>query len=298
VGELDLIRWIRSRIPGRRAGVIVDSGDDAALVRVGRERVLFKTDSVIDGVHFDSRTARPEEIGHKALARPLSDLAAMGGVPTFGVVALLCPRTAREPWLKRIMTGMERTARAFDTAIVGGDLKSHPGKLAIAVALLGRVAGRPFRRSGARPGDAIGVTGALGGSILGKHLRFTPRIREARLLGRTLSIHSMIDISDGLATDLAHLCEESGVGAILEEADLPLSAAARRLSRRDGQSPLHHALSDGEDYELLFTVPARERSRLRHPIGRIDREPGIRLRRADGRVEPLRIRGWEHRFER
>jgi thiamine-monophosphate kinase len=298
LGELDLIRWIRSRIPRRRPGVLVDSGDDAAVLRIGGDRVLFKTDSVIDGVHFDSLTARPGEIGHKAVARPLSDLAAMGGVPTFGVVAVMCPRAASEAWLKRVMVGMERTARAFGTALVGGDLKSHPGKLAIAVALLGRVNGRPIRRGGARPGDAIGVTGALGGSILGKHLRFTPRLREAGELRRTLTVHSMIDVSDGLATDLSHVCEESGVGATIDEAGVPIAAAARRLSLRDGESPLHHALSDGEDYELLFTVPDRERSGVKHVLGVIDRERGIRIRRKDGRVVPLRVRGWEHRFGR
>jgi thiamine-monophosphate kinase len=298
VGELDLIRWIRSRIPRRRPGVLVDSGDDAAVVRIGGERVLLKTDSVIDGVHFDSRSARPEEIGHKAVARPLSDLAAMGGVPTFGVVAMMCPRAAREGWLKRIMVGMERTAREFGTAIVGGDLKSHAGKLAIAVALLGKVVGSPIRRSGARPGDAIGVTGALGGSILGKHLRFTPRVREAGELRRTLTVHAMIDLSDGLATDLSHVCEESGVGATIDEAGVPVTAAARRLSLRDGRSPFHHAVSDGEDYELLFTVPARERPDVRHVLGVIDRERGIRVRRRDGRVVPLKVRGWEHRFDR
>ena len=296
MGELDLIRWIRSRIPRRRPGVVVDSGDDAAVVRIGREQVLFKTDTVIDGVHFDSATARPEEIGHKAVARPLSDLAAMGGVPTFAVVAMMVPRTARESWTKRVMKGMERTAAAFGTAIVGGDLKSHAGKLAIAVALLGTIQGRPIRRGGARPGDAIAVTGPLGGSILGRHLRFTPRVREAQELIRRFSIHAMIDLSDGLATDLAHVCEESGVGATIDEARVPIAASARWLSLRDGRDPLMHALTDGEDYELLFTLPARESAKVKGVIGAIEKRRGLRLRRKDGRVEPIKVRGWEHRW--
>jgi thiamine-monophosphate kinase len=294
MGELDLIRWIRARIPRRRPGVVVDSGDDAAVVRIGREQVLFKTDTVIDGVHFDSATARPEEIGHKAVARPLSDLAAMGGVPMFAVVAMMVPRTARESWTKRVMKGMERTAAAFGTAIVGGDLTSHAGKLAIAVALLGKIEGKPIRRGGARPGDAIAVTGPLGGTLLGKHLRFTPRVREAQELKRRFTIHAMIDLSDGLSTDLAHVCEESGVGATIDEARIPVAAAARWLSLRDGRSPVLHALTDGEDYELLFTLPARQSAKLKNVIGTVDRRRGLRLRRQDGRVEPLTARGWEH----
>jgi len=292
VGELELIRWIRGRIPRRRPGVDVDSGDDCAVVRVGRERVLLKTDSVVDGVHFDSRTARPEAIGHKAVARALSDIAAMGGVPTYGVIAMMVPRRAREPWIKRVMAGMDRTAKAHGAAIVGGDLKSHPGKLAISVALMGRCDGPPFLRSGARPGDAIAVTGPLGGSILGKHLRFTPRLREAARLRRTVDVHAMIDVSDGLATDLAHLCEESGVGATIDEARIPVSAAARRLKG----DPVHHALTDGEDYELLYAFPARQASKVGRVFGTVDRRPGLRLRRRDGRVVPLLVRGWEHRF--
>ena len=298
VPEQSFLRWIRSRL-GRRGGrIVVDSGDDAAVVRVGRDQVLFKTDSVIDGVHFDSRTARPEEIGHKALARCLSDVAAMAGVPTFAIVAMMAPRQAREAYLRRIYLGMEKTARAFRTKIVGGDFATHAGKLAITVALLGETGGlAPVRRSGARPGDAIAVTGPLGGSILGKHLRFTPRVKEARELHRRLGPTSMIDLSDGLGVDLRHLCEESGVGAALDEARIPVSAAARRLSRRDGKSPLSHALGDGEDYELLFTLPrakARALGRRATVIGEVLPVEGVFLRRPNGHLYPLPASGWEH----
>jgi thiamine-monophosphate kinase len=297
VPEHSFIRWIRSRL-GRRGGkIVVDSGDDAAVVRVGRDQVLFKTDSVIDGVHFDSRTARPEEIGHKALARCLSDIAAMAGVPTFAIVAMMAPRQSREAYLRRIDLGMEKTARAFGTKIVGGDFATHAGKLAITVALLGETGGlAPVRRSGARPGDAIAVTGPLGGSILGKHLRFRPRVKEARDLHR-LGLTSMIDLSDGLGVDLTHLCEESGVGAALDEARLPVSAAARRLSRRDGKPPLAHALGDGEDYELLFTLPAAKAKSLgkrARVIGEVLPIEGIFLRRPNGHLYPLPPTGWEH----
>lgn len=300
MSELDLIRWIRGRI-GRRAGrIIVDSGDDAAVLKGGRGHLLFKTDSVIDGVHFDSRTARPEEIGHKALARCLSDIGAMGCYPTFAVVAMMIPRNAREAWIKRLLTGLERTARKFDTAVVGGDVASHAGKLAINVALLGETRGlAPIRRSGARVGDAIAVTGPLGGSILGKHLRFTPRVREGVELNRRFEVHSMIDVSDGLATDLGHLCEESRVGAVIDETRVPIAPAARRL---DGL-PLDHALFDGEDYELLFTLAPTEAVRMEKAgrgkvIGQVSAADGIYLRNAKGDLREVQRRGWEHRFRR
>jgi thiamine-monophosphate kinase len=256
---------------------------------------------VIDGVHFDARTARPEEIGRKALGRCLSDVAAMAGVPTFAVAAMMVPRGTTERFLRRVYLGMERLAREFDTAIVGGDFASHPGRLALTVALLGEVRGaEPVRRNGARPGDAVAVTGALGGSILGKHLRFTPRVREAQALAARFTLHSMIDVSDGLGVDLGHLCEESGVRAVVYERRVPLAPAARKIARKDGRSPLAHAIGDGEDYELLFTLPAGEAERLERTglgrvIGEIVRGRGMVLARRDGRREPLRAAGWEHR---
>jgi thiamine-monophosphate kinase len=304
VSELDLIRWIRGRI-GKRAGrIIVDSGDDAAVVEAGRGHLLFKTDSVIDGVHFDSKTAKPEDIGHKAIARCLSDIGAMGCFPTFAVVAIMIPRNAREAWIKRLLTGLERTARRFGTAVVGGDVASHAGKLAINVALLGETRDlEPVRRSGARVGDAILVTGPLGGSILGKHLKFTPRVREGAELNRRFELHSMIDLSDGLASDLRHLCEESRAGAIVFEDRLPITAQAKRLSARDGRTPVDHALYDGEDYELLFTMPATEAVRVEKAkrgrvIGSISGVEGLYLRDRNGGLREIERRGWEHRFRR
>jgi thiamine-monophosphate kinase len=304
VSELDLIRWIRGRI-GKRAGrIVVDSGDDAAVLKVGQGNLLFKTDSVIDGVHFDSRSARPEAVGHKAIARCLSDIAAMGCYPTFAVVAIMIPRNAREAYIKRVLAGLDRTAKKFKTPVVGGDVKSHAGKLAISVALLGETRDlEPVRRSGARIGDAIAVTGPLGGSILGKHLRFTPRVKEGIELNRRFELHAMIDISDGLSTDLGHLCDESRVGAILYEERVPISADARRLARRDRRSPLDHALSDGEDYELLFTLPALqagrvEKSRLGRVIGEVSAVDGMYLRDRRGELREIERRGWEHRFRR
>lgn len=302
MSELELLRWIRARLPRRDGRIVVDSGDDAAVVRGVRGLWAFKIDSVLEGVHFDGRIARPEEVGHKAIARPLSDLAAMGAVPAFALAAIAIPRRTPESEVRRVILGMERTARRFGTAIVGGDLASHGGGLALSVALLGRVrGGPPLRRSGARPGDVLAVTGTLGGSLLGKHLRFVPRVREAQAIRRRFRVRAMIDVSDGLLRDLGHLCEESGVGAVLDEARIPISAAARAMARRDGRSALDHALADGEDYELLFALPAEEgpaleRARLGRVIGRAERSPGLRLRRRDGREVRLEPRGWEHQF--
>jgi thiamine-monophosphate kinase len=304
VGELDLIRWIRAGLGKRRGRIVVDSGDDAAVLRFGSQHILFKTDSVIDGVHFDSAAAPPERIGHKAIARCLSDIAAMGCVPSFAVAALMVPRNARELYVRRVIRGMERTARAYGTAIVGGDVSSHAGRLATSVALLGETRGRrPIRRSGARPGDAVAATGTFGGSILGKHLRFRPRVKEALALTRRFELHAMIDVSDGLAIDLGRICGESGVGAILDERRIPIAPAARRLARRDRRSPLRHALSDGEDYELLFALPADQapaldRSGLGRVVGQIAAMEGLYLRRRDGRIDEIPADGWEHRFGR
>lgn len=302
MSERDLIGWVRRRLGKRGGSIIVDSGDDAAVVRIGRSPVVFKTDCVLDGIHFDSRTARPEQIGHKALARCLSDVAAMACVPSFAVVAVMAPASARTAYLRRVVTGMERTAKAFQVAIVGGDFATHRGKLGIAVALLGEQRGiTPVRRNGARPGDAVAVTGRLGGSILGRHLTFRPRIREARDLARRFDLHAMIDISDGLGVDLAHVCRESGAGAILFEDRIPVSSAARKLARRDGRTALAHAVGDGEDYELLFTVPAAQakrldRSRKARVIGEVTALDGVYLAARGGELVEITSRGWEHRL--
>lgn len=272
MSERDFLRWVRARL-GPDPRVLVPSGDDAAVVRAGSD-ILIKVDAVIDGVHF--KKARPEQIGHKAIARPLSDIAAMGCHPAYAVVAMLVPRTARTTFLRRVFLGMNRTAKKFGVAIVGGDLKSHPGKLAITVSIVGETRGlRPILRSGAQPGDRILHTGRLGED---KHLTFTPRIREGLALNEHYDIHAMIDISDGLVLDLSHVCEASGVSAELYEGT--------------------KALYSGEDYELLFTAAPEEADRIAKAklgtiIGEIRAGRGVRMN-----GELLKIRGWEHEFDR
>ncbi|HLG41918.1 MAG TPA: thiamine-phosphate kinase, partial [Planctomycetota bacterium] len=220
-------------------------GDDAALVR----NIILKVDSVVEGTHFARAT--PARIGHKAMARPLSDLAAVAGIPRWALVSIVLPRGRGLACAKAVYRGAERTARRFGVRIVGGDLTVTRGPMVVTVTIAGEPGPRGFvRRSGARPGDRLFVTGPLGGAILGKHLAFTPRVREALKLRPT----AMIDISDGFALDLRRLCEASGVGARVDLSKLPVSAAAKRLARRTGRSALDHALHDGEDYELLYTA--------------------------------------------
>jgi thiamine-monophosphate kinase len=195
------------------------------------------------------------------MAVNLSDIAAMAGRPVAAVVSVGLPRTGGRALAEELYHGLREMADAFDTAIIGGDTNSWNGPLVINVTLLGEaVPPGPVRRSGAKVGDVLMTTGAFGGSILGKHLDFTPRVREALALQEAVELHAMIDVSDGLAADVFHLCEESGCGAALRAEDIPLADAAFRLA--DGRSPLDHALGDGEDFELVFAVTPADAHRL------------------------------------
>jgi thiamine-monophosphate kinase len=303
--ELELIRWIRSRgLPGARRGLVrAGPGDDCAVLSPQPRgwELLLKTDGVVAGVHFDRR-ARPGAVGYKALARALSDIAAMGGEPVAAVVFAALARAHRGAWARSFQKGLARAAKRFGCPVVGGDVSGTPGPTTVAVALLGRARrGKALLRNSARAGDRILVTGTLGASISGKHLDFVPRMAEGRFLAGFPGIGACVDVSDGLARDLAHILEESGgLGADLEARAIPVSAAAKRL-RGD---TLSHALSDGEDYEILFTVrPGRAaalakrwpfRTRLT-AIGKVTaRGAGLRLRGEDGRLRRLAPSGWEH----
>ena len=260
--EFDLIRWIRQEAPADDR-VLVGIGDDAAVVRNRDAATLLTTDLLVEGVHFDLGKASLADVGWKAMARNISDIAAMGGRSSVAVMSAALPRGFSEEQARELVRGALACAAEFDVRLVGGDVSSTQGPLVLSVALLGDTAGRPpVLRSGARPGDAILVTGTLGGSILGKHLRFRPRQAEGILLGERYSPHAMIDISDGFARDLHHILEESGVGARVWASQIPISDEARRAARESGRAPLDHALGDGEDYELLFTLDEADAARL------------------------------------
>jgi thiamine-monophosphate kinase len=254
VGEFAFIDWLRRRTPADPR-VLLGPGDDAAAFRVTPGApCLVTTDMLLEGSCFRLAEAGAWRVGRKAMAVNLSDMAAMAGRPVAAVVSLGLPRPGGRALAEELYLGLRDMADAFDTALVGGDTNSWDGPLVIAVTLVGEATPRgPVTRGGARPGDWLLVTGPLGGSLLGKHLDFTPRIREALALHAAAPLHAMIDVSDGLAADVWHLCEESGCGAVLRADAIPVSEAARRMS--DGRPALDHALGDGEDFELAFAVP-------------------------------------------
>lgn len=308
MNEFDLIHHLTRSLPAN-ASVIAGAGDDCAVLDLGLPDrfVLFKTDAVVQGVHFTTETP-PEKIGHKALARCLSDIAAMAGTPNSALVTLALPPQFDPVFVEKIYTGMSALAKRLHLAIVGGETTTNPGGILISIALLGTVArGKCILRSGAKPGDALFVTGELGGSLSGHHLDFEPRLAEARWLAEKFPIHAMIDLSDGLAGDLRHIVKASRVAAELHSTSIPISQAARLTAKSKGsaKSPLLAALTDGEDFELLFTVASRDAVPLldawkkQFPklkltcIGKIAAGEGITIRTKEG-TRPLAAHGYEH----
>jgi thiamine-monophosphate kinase len=312
-GEFAFIDWLRQRTPAADR-VIVGPGDDAAVVAWQSPSTVITTDMLLEGSCFlleggsiclpGFTPASARRVGRKAMAVNLSDIAAMAAVPVAAVVSVGLPKRGGRALAEELYHGLRERADEFQTAIVGGDTNSWDGPLVINVTLFGEPGPRGVvRRRQARPGDALLVTGPLGGSILGKHLDFTPRVREALALVECANIHAMMDISDGLSADLAKLCSESGCGAVLFAESIPISAEAKRMN--DTKSPLEHALGDGEDFELLFAVDANEARRLlrEQPIPTIELfqvgecvESGLWLQEAAARRR-LTPTGWVHPLE-
>ena len=301
LGERGLIALLKRQLP-RGRDVRIGIGDDCAAVQISRgaagQLLLLKTDAVVEGVHFDRR-ATPFQIGWKAMARPLSDFAAMAGRPRWALVTVALREEMPVRFVREIYRGLAAAADQFGVTIVGGETVRTPGRFWLSVALAGEVAPRAMRlRSGAHANDAIFVTGALGGSIAGKHLKFTPRIAEAQWLAKQGCVGAMIDISDGLARDLGHICRESGVCAYLAKSSIPIAPAAGGSLRR--------ALHDGEDFELLFTVPWARSAKLKQAwrgkfprlrlslIGFTLGGKGIRLMDDAGRWQQLDEDGYDH----
>jgi thiamine-monophosphate kinase len=290
LGELGLIRRIREEsertpAPGVTAGI----GDDTAVLAVSAGAALLATtDLVIEDVHFRRAWAAPEDVGWKAMAVNLSDIAAMGGTPRWALVALAVPADTPVAEVEGFYRGMRAAAAPHGVAIVGGDTAQSPGGWLVNVTLLGEHAGTPRLRSAARPGDAIAVTGSLGRAAAGlavlemgadearrhglsdavieemarAHLRPHARVAEGLWLGQARHVHAMMDCSDGLATDLGHICRESSVGARVRLDLLPLASGAEATARALGRDPVEWATSGGEDYELLLTCAPGELDRL------------------------------------
>ena len=290
--EWEFLEWIRSQ-PSRSDLVRLGAGDDLAVLNWKKDELLLVgADQVLDGVHFDSAQHSPREIGRKAMNRNLSDCAAMACLPAAAIATVALPRGAGMDYAKELYLGLREAGDAFDCPIIGGDTGSWEGKLALSVTILGRADGiAPITRSGAKAGDGIYVSGALGGSILGRHMSFVPRIREARELAKAAAITAMIDISDGLAIDLTRICRASGVGASIDAAAVPIHADAVELARKTRRSPLEHALGDGEDHELLFTTAARPPGAIR--IGTITADRSVVIQEK-GKQRPLEATGWDH----
>jgi len=304
--EFDLIEWIRRRASSNPA-VAVGIGDDAAALETPADALtLVTTDMLIDGVHFSRDRATPRQIGRKAIARALSDIAAMAGDAVAVVAAMAVPKGTSISYLQEIARGMMAAASESGASLVGGDIATGDLPLAITVTCLGvGRRGRITLRSGARPGDVLLVTGELGGSLLGRHLDLRPRLREARWLRDAVGIHGMIDVSDGLAADAAHLATESGVAIEIWEQAVPISRDAVAMAQSSGAPPLDHALYDGEDYELLFTAGAREAEDLLRRtdlpvrvscIGEVTPGSGLWIRRRGEERRPLEPGGWRHVF--
>ena len=308
MNEFELISRLTRSLPTNKS-VVAGPGDDCAVIDFGLpdRLLLFKTDAVVQGIHFEPGIA-PEKIGHKALGRCLSDIAAMAGTPTAALVTLALPREFDPAFLDGVYGGINTLARRYEVAIVGGETTTNPERILISIALLGWAPrGKAVLRSGAEVGDALFVTGELGGSLAGKHLEFEPRLAEARWLAQHFSVHAMIDLSDGLAGDLPHLLKASQVGAELLATSIPISRQARLAAKGESATrpALTAALSDGEDFELLFTVAGRDAVpvldawRKQFPnlaltcIGRITAGEGITLRDKQG-VRPLSAHGYAH----
>ena len=302
LSETELIQRLTQDLPAD-SSVLTGPGDDCAVLDWGGSKLLFKTDAIVEGIHFE-RDTPPEAIGRKALARALSDIAAMAGTPTHALITLGFHAEMEPSLIEAVYQGLRDCAREHHVNIVGGETTSL-SQLTLSISLIGR-ASKPILRTGSAVGDAIFVSGELGGSLAGHHLNFTPRLKEARWLSDQDIVHAMIDLSDGLATDLRHLLSDQ-TGAELLTRALPIRRAAKERARDNpsGKTALLAALTDGEDYELLFTVSSKDAVPLLdgwksafpetplHCIGKITDQPGIALRDDKG-VKPLTLHGYDH----
>lgn len=297
--EDKITRWF-----ARQSGIDSDKfpigiGDDMAQLNLGGEKsVLITTDMLLDGVHFDLKLCGMERAGYKAMAASLSDCAAMATVPAAAVVSVALAKNLGSEALKQLYKGIVRAGKMFDCELIGGDITSWDKPFAISVAMLSTPAGtEPLRRDTAGAGEYLCVTGTLGGAGEGKHLDFVPRVKEAIIIAKA-GASAMMDISDGLSTDLNRLCSSSGVGAVIEAAAVPVSEAAGQR-----EEPLKAALNDGEDFELLFTIAASDFNKLTAewnmdtPITKIGSTTGSKqvcIIRAGGGKEQLCAGGFDH----
>jgi len=324
--ESDFVSWLLRSLPQDQR-LEVPAGDDAAVLRPpATRRTVVTVDLLTEGVDFlltgnagaaaFPPPASPWQVGYKAVAVNLSDLAAMAARPEAIVVAVALPRQGGRQLGEEIAAGVAACATEFSVTQAGGDTNAWDGPLVLSVTALGSVAPQQaWRRDAARPGDALVVTGPVGGSLLGRHLAVTPRCREALAIAAGFPVHAAIDVSDGLALDVSRLLAASGVGGVLDLAAIPIHADAVRLSTlgpEDGRDPLGHALGDGEDFELVLAMPPAAAAELvacppeqlvagttMQPtiIGEVTATSGLQGRQPDGSVGPLAPKGFDHVFD-
>ncbi len=334
LGEFGLISRFQSRLKHKSPRVIQGIGDDCAVFSLNNANYqVLTTDALVETVHFNLKTHTPEQLGWKTLAVNISDIAAMGGRPQFAVISVAIPKRLSVDFLDRLYKGLDRACRKYQVALVGGDTVASPKHLFINLALLGETRKkRVFTRSGARPGDAIFVTGTLGDSAAGlhilkspnrkwrgpeahrkklvqRHLKPEPRVATADWLAQSRhKVSAMIDISDGLTQDLGHILTAGRVGAELWEPQLPISKSLLKHSLMNGLPAIDWVLGGGEDYELLFTLPTEGVNKLRiesisktgqpvTQIGVITAKKGIRLRSENGRDQALQRPGGFNHFK-
>jgi thiamine-monophosphate kinase len=313
VAEKLLISRIREQA-SRGRGVAAGIGDDCAILQIpAGDRTLVTTDFSLEGVHFRREWHPAEVVGHRCLARGLSDIAAMGGTPIAAFLSLALPQDLRQRWVDRFVSGFLKLAERFNVSLAGGDTAQSPGGILADIVVVGSVPNRKaIRRAGARAGDRIYVTGALGGAAAALQLLFSgrklrpadfprhfypiPRIEVGRFLREKGLASAMIDLSDGLSTDLGHICEESGVGAEIQADAVPRAEVGKPAREVD----LAFALHGGDDYELLFTAPRGKRVPARiagadiTQIGHVTRDKQVVLMNDQGVGRELRPQGWEH----
>ena len=333
--EAEFVRWLRARWPERASGLDLGIGDDAAVARVKPDHdLVLTTDLSIEGIHFRSDLHPPRAIGHRALARAISDLAAMGAQPRFALISLALARDRTRRWVSEFYAGLAGVAERFGVTLIGGDTAIVEERTTVDIVAVGEVErGRALRRAGAHPGDRVCVSGRLGLAALGlemlkagarpirrvppdrtklassgrsalaAHLYPEPRVEVGLYLAKHRLSSAAIDVSDGFARDLGRLCDASGCGAVIEKDRLLLPDVA--MSHEYTLDALDLALHGGEDYELIFTVPPSQIKRLPravgavpvHEIGAIRQKRGLTLARADGRETCLNARGYDH-FQR
>jgi thiamine-monophosphate kinase len=293
--ETQLVKYFAKKSRLSAAKFPIGIGDDMAQIKLRKnDSVLITTDMLLDGTHFDTKKASLEKIGYKSMAASLSDCAAMATIPLAAVVSVALPRNFGAKNLKKLHRGIISAAKKYNCPLIGGDMTSWNNPLAISVSMLSTPAKtKPLKRSTAKVGDLICVTGNLGGSIVSRHLEFQPRIKEALTIAQ-FGANAMMDISDGLSTDLNHICRLSKKGAIIDAAKIPIAKDAKTLQ---------NALNDGEDFELLFTIPSKKFERLKKSwkfktkltaIGKIIKGDSAKIKMSNGKICDLLPGGYDH----